>query len=441
MSRETDVIIIGAGASGLSAARELGRLGVGFTLIEGAHRIGGRAYSEEIAPGVWFDLGCSYLHQAHLNPFVTIADELGIALAKDQADLFDDANITQYRNGRPLSPDARRDCDRYRADCSTTIRASVERGEDVAVADLVDLNSPWCIPYMAGMASLNTLDIDETSAADYYDFGGGQDIPVPGGYGNLVAAWGSDIPVSLNTRVEKTDWSGPGVSVETTRGTLRGKAVLTTVSNGVLNAGDILFNPALPDWKQDAIRGLPTGTLNKVCVHFERDVFGPDGPGWYSTWHDSDDTDDHAAGFEASVMGLNTGIVFTGGRHAIWLEKQGQTACHDFAVNRIADVFGNRIRKRVTRSIATAWTTEPWTRGSYSMATPGNAHRRRELARPLENRLFFAGEATVNGAQATCHGAYLSGIRAANEIAAVLATGTGGTKAPAAASQTRTDPC
>ena len=63
MSSDPEVIIIGAGASGLSAAKELTRLGLSYTVIEGSHRIGGRAYSEEIAPGVWFDLGCSYLHQ------------------------------------------------------------------------------------------------------------------------------------------------------------------------------------------------------------------------------------------------------------------------------------------------------------------------------------------------------------------------------------------
>jgi monoamine oxidase len=78
MVSETDVIIVGAGASGLSAARELANLGLSYTLVEGSHRIGGRAYSEEIAPGVWFDLGCSYLHQAENNPFVAIADRFMI---------------------------------------------------------------------------------------------------------------------------------------------------------------------------------------------------------------------------------------------------------------------------------------------------------------------------------------------------------------------------
>jgi len=102
----------------------------------------------------------------------------------------------------------------------------------------------------------------------------------------------------------------------------------------------------------------------------------------------------------------------------VWLEKQGQQAGLDFALNQITDVFGNDIRNHIDNSIVTAWATEPLTLGSYSCALPGQAHQRVELARPIDNKLFFAGEATIVGAQATCHGAYLSGIRAAQEIKA-----------------------
>ncbi len=417
MTAETDVIIIGAGSSGLSAAKELTRLGHTITVIEGSHRIGGRAYSEEISPGVWFDLGCSYLHQGEINPFVPIADELGVVLGKDQADLFEIDKITLRRNGYPLNSEEIARHNRYKAGCNATIMAAAERGEDVAIANLVDLESEFAIPYTGGMASLNAQDIDQISTIDFASSGNGSNIPVLNGYGNLIAAWGADVPVSLNTRVERIDWSGSGVIVETPNGTIKGSTVLSTVSNGVLASGDILFSPTLPDWKTQTINNLPTGTMNKICVHFDADVFGEDGRGFCNTWND----DGNAAGIEASVMGLNTAVVFIGGRHAIWLEKQGQQAGHGFAVDRIADVFGSDIRKHVTRSIVTAWTSEPWTRGSYSSAQPGHGHQRVELARPIDERLFFAGEATIVGHQATCHGAYLSGIRAAQEIATTLA--------------------
>ncbi|MDH3759544.1 MAG: FAD-dependent oxidoreductase [Gammaproteobacteria bacterium] len=416
MSSQLDVVIIGAGAAGLSAAQELDSMGISYRVVEGSHRIGGRAYSEEIAPGVWFDLGCSYLHQAQVNPFVGIADQLGIAIGKDKADLFDDHNMKLYGNGVALDADQRQAYFAYYERCYASMKDSAQRGEDVAVAELVDLEHEYALSFMHFMAELNAVDIDATSNLDFVSSDGGPDVPVLNGYGNLVAAWGADVAVELNTRVERVNWSGREVRIETARGDLRARAALCTVSTGILAAGDIDFTPALPDWKMEAIAGVPTGIENKTCLHFDRDVFGPQGRGFHKTWNDAGE----ACGFEASVMGQNTAIVFSGGRFAAWLEKQGQQAGHDYAVDRVAEVFGNDIRKRVTRSIVTAWAGEPWTRGSYSAALPGQAHQREQLAKPLDECLFFAGEATTVGAQACCHGAYRSGIRAAREIGEAL---------------------
>jgi len=121
-------------------------------------------------------------------------------------------------------------------------------------------------------------------------------------------------------------------------------------------------------------------------------------------------------------MGLNTAAVFVGGRRGVWSEGRANS-CHDFAVDRVADSFGHDIRKHVDRCIATAWSTEPWPRGSWACALPGQAHQRANLERSVDERLFFAGEATVYGGQGTCDGAYLSGIRAAREVAAQLNVG------------------
>jgi monoamine oxidase len=416
MRSESDVVIIGAGASGLSAAKKLTELGVSFTLVEGSHRIGGRAYSEEIAPGVWFDLGCSYLHQAESNAFVNIADKLGIKLGKDEGDMFEHKHLKIFKNGTALTSVGREQFEKYQHECYTAVQASIENGEDRAISDLVDLDSEFALSYMHSMAELNTLDIDQTSAVDYGSFGEGLNYPVLNGYGNLVAAWGSDQPVSLNTKVEKIDWSGKQIRVETNKGTLSSHAVISTVSTGVLAAGDIQFSPALPDWKMQSVMGLPTGTENKICLHFDEDIFSSLGRGFYQVWNDDGD----ACGFEASAMGQNTAIVFVGGRHAIWLEKQGQQAGQDFAMDRLVEVFGNDIRKHLTRSIVTAWTTEPWTKGSYSCALPGQSHQRHEFAKPLNQCLFFAGEAATDTDHSCCHGAFESGRRVATEVASII---------------------
>lgn len=412
MVSESDVIIIGAGASGLAAARELANLGLSYTLIEGSHRIGGRAYSEEIAPGVWFDLGCSYLHQAENNPFVAIADQLETKIGREFGDIFTNEKIRVYENGKPLGPAQRSAYFSFRDQCFDAIQDAADKGEDIAVADLVDLENKYALTYANIMAATYSRDIDQISSVEVATFNEGPDVPVLNGYGNLVASWGADLPVSLNTKVERVKHSDKGVSVETNKGKLNGRTTLLTVSTGILASGEIEFDPGLPDWKIDAVLGLPTGTLNKVCIHFDEDVFGPDGRGF----HVNCSNDAGAAGFEVSVMGQNTVVVFIGGRFAVWLEKQGQQASYEYALDEVANVFGNDLRNHVTRSIATAWTTDPWTRGSYSCALPGRAQQRSVLAQPIENRLFFAGEATTVGDHACCHGAFNSGIRAAREI-------------------------
>ncbi|MEM8812576.1 MAG: FAD-dependent oxidoreductase, partial [Pseudomonadota bacterium] len=331
------------------------------------------------------------------------------------------SEIRGVRDRQPLSDEEDGRFQDYLDACDAATAVSAECGEDRAIVDLVDTQSPFFAAYANMMAAINSADIDVTSAADYEGFDDNEsgialDIPVPGGYGNLVKTWGADVDVTLNCAVHKIDRSGAGVLVETAKGTLRGRAALLTVSTGILAANAIRFAPVLPDWKIDAFLGLPSGTLNKTCLHFDRDVFGPHGLGMVATWSDAGD---HGL-IEASLNGNNTAIVYMGGRQAIWLEKQGQEAGSAFAIDRVSEVFGNDVRRHVTRTIATAWATEPWTFGAYSCALPGQAHQRAELAKPLDDRLFFAGEATIPGVQATCHGAYLSGIRAAEEIASAL---------------------
>ncbi|MEM7119549.1 MAG: NAD(P)/FAD-dependent oxidoreductase [Chloroflexota bacterium] len=416
MPSDVDVIIIGAGAAGLAAAKELGRLGLTYTLAEGAERIGGRAYTKEIAPDVWFDMGCAWLVGGASNPFTRIADELGIGLDKNHSHLFQEANHRFQRNGTPLNEDQRAACRAFYEESYQAILAAAQQGRDVALSDVVDQNNDFAPPFLYNVATGWGRDVDHISTADFASATGELGFQAPHGYGNLVAAWGADVAVSLNTRVERIDWSGHGVVVETSQGTLIGRTVLSTVSTGVLAADGIVFTPSLPNWKTAAINGLPMGVENRIGVYFEKELFGVDGRGHYTTWND----DGTAAKLDVSVMGFKTAVVFVGGRHAIGLEKQGQQACHAFALDRIADIFGNAVHQHVKHSLITGWSMDPWTRGAWSCALPGQAHQRANLQRPVADRLFFAGEATVYGGQGTCHGAYQSGIQAAQEIAALL---------------------
>lgn len=417
MADEPDVVVIGAGSAGLSAAKELRRLGISTTVIEGSHRIGGRAYSEELVPGTWFDLGCAWLTDGDANPFAGIADSLGIALGRATWGAYDEPKNHRFiRNGARLTGEDHDACRRYYTDSYAAIAAACADGADAAISEAIDLDSPWAPPFIESIATGWGFDVDGVSCADNASSVGALGYPVPHGYGNLVAAWGAEVPVTLNARAERIDWSGSGVAVATPKGTVRAGVALITVSTGMLASGEIAFAPLLPDWKLEAVAGLPMGTENKMGVAFDKDVFGPEGRGHHTVWSDGAPS----AKVDVNGMGFNSVSVFTGGRHAVWLEKQGPQACHDFAVDRIAEIFGNDIRRHVVRSITTAWSTEPWTRGSWACALPGQAHQREHLARAIDDRLFFAGEATETGGQGTCDGAWRSGRRAVREITEAL---------------------
>lgn len=406
-----DIAIIGAGAAGLSAAKRARELGLTCVLLEASHRIGGRAYTEEVMPGVPFDLGCHWMHSASLNPFVPIADRLGIAyerLVGWPRRMYVDGVWTESENLGAW--------DAYAEQAEHDIQAAVREGRDVSIAEATDRESPWAtfFDYFTSLGA--SVDADQVAATDMADYNDtGENWPVKDGYGTLVARWAADVPVTLNAKVERIQWGGPGVRVVTAKGTIEAAAAVVAVGNGVLGHGDIRFDPPLPAWKRDAIDAVPLGDHNRICVVFDKDVFGKTVRGITVKLGD-----DEPMSFQVMPFGFPLAIGVTGGRFADWLERAGQAASTDHALERLKAAFGNDIARHVVKSSVTAWRGDPWTHGAYSAQQPGTGRRRADLARPIDGRLFFAGEATSTRFFSTCHGAYLTGIAAAEDAAAVL---------------------
>jgi len=403
-----DVAVVGAGSAGLAAAKTLARRGVGFVLLEASHRIGGRAYTEQAAPGEPFDLGCHWLHSASLNPYVKIAESLGVR--------YDKSGIARavFIDGRRAAPEVEQEAREHFVRNSALIEALPKDGPDRSVAEVTERDGPWTAMFDYYMSLYISVDTDQVSALDvaaYRDTD--ENWPVIDGYGTLIARFGADVPVRLNAAVRRLDWSGREVRLETPGGTVTARKVILTVSTGILGAGDIRFDPPLPDWKREAVAGLPLGNHNRICLVFDRDVFGPDAPeggivlgGEGEPMH-----------FRVRPFGYNYVPAMTGGRFADWLERAGTEASADFAKEKLKQVFGNDITRHIVRHIVTAWRGDPWVRGAYSVALPGQSHQRAELARPIDGRLYFAGEATSREFFSTAHGAYLSGIAAAEAVA------------------------
>ena len=407
-----DIAVIGAGAAGLGAAKTLGQAGADFILLEASHRIGGRAYTEEAAPGVPFDLGCHWMHSGSLNPFVPIAERLGFTYSTE-------AITRRVHDGRDLVSEAEQAaCMAFLDQCFAAVDAAAAAGQDVAIADVTARENRWT-PFFDYLVSLFcSVDSDQVSTVDLYAYNDThEDWPLKEGYGTLIARFGADQPVELNTAVTRIDWSGPGVTLETAQGTVRAKTAIITVSTGILGGGDIRFAPDLPDWKQAAIAALPLGNHNRICLLLDRDVFGPDALQGVTAMP----ADEVPMSFRIRPFGYDYVVAVTGGRFADWLERAGIEASADLAKERLASIYGNAIKDRVVRSTVTAWRGDPWVRGAYSASQPGQGQRRADLAKPVGERLFFAGEATSTDFFSTAHGAYLSGIDAAKAALARLA--------------------
>lgn len=399
---DVDLLIVGAGAAGIGASKAARWLGLDHLVLEASHRIGGRAYTEEAAPGIHFDLGCHWLHSAKRNPLTQLVQPYEMEIRKHWS-----WRSSIFRDRRWIDGSKARD---FEVGADDAIVELAKRGEDVALSQAYDQESEWA-PLLNYWISLNhSNDPDQVSIRDFVDYeetGENQDWPVKQGLGTLIARFGADTPVRLNSAVTGIDYRGSKATVKTNAGNIRTSCVLLTVSTGVLNAGDIDFTPVLPEWKRDAFHNLPLGNHNRICLVFDRDVFGGYGQDT-ATYHDDDDP---PMNFEIRPFDQNCAVAVTGGRFADWLERAGQQASIDYARERLVKMYGSDAGRHIENVRVSAWRGDPWIRGAYSATRPGAYGARHMLAEPVDDKIYFAGEATSENFMDTAHGAYISGVR------------------------------
>jgi monoamine oxidase len=407
---EVDVAIIGAGAAGLGAANALKDSGLSAIVLEARDRVGGRGYTIMAAPDITFDVGCGWLHSADKNSFVDIAGQLNFAIDKTRPPWREQS----FDTGFPLA---------QRIDFIKALDAFYDRaeqaaksGRDFAANTWLETGNRWNPMIDAISTYVNGCELAQVSIQDMDAYEDTEiNWRIRRGYGALMAAYGAQCPLALNTQVTLIDHSGKRVRIETSQGTLTASKVIVTVPTNLIANQSIRFHPRLPA-KVEAARGLPLGLADKVMLALdEPEALPKDGNLRGATMRTA------MGSFHLRPFGQPCIEGFFGGSFAQQLEDAGGGALAAEAIDEIVALLGSDFRRKLKPLAESRWAHDPFARGSYSHALPGHAGARAVLAAPVDGRLFFAGEATSPNFFSTAHGARDSGERAAEEVAASLA--------------------
>ncbi|MFI2185320.1 flavin monoamine oxidase family protein [Streptomyces sioyaensis] len=419
------VIVIGAGISGLAAARHLAEQGEHVVVLEARNRIGGRIWTSEKWAGVPLDLGASWIHGIDSNPIAALAAKAKARTVVTNPDSstdyladgseVDDARAKAIEGWQSKTEDALAS---YQddADKDASVRSVVERALDWS--SLSDEDKTLISFGLNDYEHEYSGSVDKMSAL-YFDSGAdikGKDVMFPGGYHQITDLLARGLAIRTGHVVKHIDWDSSGVTVGTNKGTFHAGRVVVTLPLGVLQSGAVTFGPGLPSTKRTAIDKLGMGVLNKCYLRFPK-VFWPD-----TDWMTYVPELDKYGQWEQWInitrpTGQPVLLGFNAADFGRTMEGWNDTQIVNSAMGTLKTIFGSDVPAPLDYQI-TRWASDPYAQGSYSYDKTGSTPAMRDhLAAGVDDRVHFAGEATHRDSYQTVHGAYLSGIRAAKEIA------------------------
>ncbi|HEY4441512.1 MAG TPA: FAD-dependent oxidoreductase [Candidatus Elarobacter sp.] len=438
-----DAIVVGAGAAGIAAARTLRSRGASVLVLEAMDRIGGRIYTDP-SLAIPFDHGAQFFSQAtSLNTLVPIARELGVpTLSADTVP----QTFVDLDSGDEVLP-----VDFVTTHVSATVAlleagAAITSGAvpDASALDVVTAAGLGDAPYIRLSYQFLMTVIDGgtpgvQSTADLYGFTKFAPMPflypfndslyLPEGYGTFLNVLAEDLQIEVDAPVRSIAYDDDVVVVATDDATYAAQTVIVTASTGVLASGAIEFSPPLPDAVTAAIAGLPMGNVYKMMLEFNGAPFNDDGTARTGPMNNIVPLVNHPTPaftvnyFSEQYPEAGTYVVVTAeGPETLEYEALGPDATATTVMLPILErVFPGATAAFTGRCIATAWGTNPFTCGGLSYATPGNADARVRLAAPVDDVIWFAGEALSVHSHGQVHGAWQSGVLAAyGALAAII---------------------
>jgi monoamine oxidase len=406
LPREAEIVVIGAGAAGIAAARRIQAAGRKVIVVEASDQIGGRCLTDTSTFGFAFDRGARWLHNPDTNPMVKLGRTAGfdfsavpvgqkirVGRRNARAGETEDFLAALVRANRAID-----DASRGRVDVSCASVLPNDLGDWAATIDFV-LGASF-----AGKDLKNISAMDKTRAQDR-----NAAVACRQGLGALMMKLGNELPVALSTSAKLLDWSNRDVTVATSAGRIEARAAIITVSTNVLAAGNIIrFTPDLPPRYSDAAARLSLGSYDHIAVQLQGNPLG---------LARDDVIIEQSTSTRTALLLADTGssslcMIDVAGSFGRDLSAQGEPAMAAFASEWLSKLFGSEIVAAIKKTSATRWNSMPFALGAMSAAAPGGQPGRSILKVPV-GCLFFAGEATHETLWGTVDGAWESGERAA----------------------------
>jgi monoamine oxidase len=423
------VLVLGAGMAGISAARALADVGCSVTVLEARDVAGGRIRTD-MSLGAPLDLGASFIHGTKGNPLVALASRFGAATY----DIDQGEDLYVNAAGGAVSTAVMNQAEReYNAtfkrllaiqdglsqdisigSVSSPLIKRIRQRRGAAIGDMVNflVRSEIGIEFGADLNQMSLKYFDQDEAFS------GSDLLLKPGYISLIDGLAQGLDIRFNQLVRGISWSSSGVRVTTESGVFDADRAIITLPLGVLKRGDIEFSPGLPTAKANAIAKLRMGVLDKTYFKFPTAFWQTreDSIGFIGNVGAKSSTQIPEYYTLDQALGVPILFGFTAGAQARRFEQLDLSTISAASMASFRKIFGSSVPEPEA-VMQTRWSSDPYSYGSYSYISVGAKTEYYDtLARPINNRVFFAGEATHRRYPGTVHGAYLSGIREANLV-------------------------